>query len=352
MKGVKIQNKKIAKKFSTIYDLHFHKLDEKQQKLILIVIQRYKIYGNSEYYVLFSLIYGCVFFWILWKNDPIISDTDRKKMDLMIQSYYFDCGWEKEKYLDLMIQMDDDFLVLKMSIKYTLLVLGDEYGYIIKNKENYYRSIGWLIPYLTLKESKFLWFFQDFYFKTNYRKEYLETKKTFLDEVSKIELPWEYMIGVVNDLTDTMTKSSSIGIFKVRKKSYFSLYNKMQRKNYNHFSDSIGVRIIFENRLNLKKFIKQFENDFMYMNKKDYIENTKENGYRSVHYKYLSFYRSTEILVELQLRTKKMDEQINTIRSISHFDYTVRTNKWSKLFTEVHEWYDYIMKIIEEKRKK
>lgn len=350
MWDITIQNKKIEKKFSAFYDLHFDKLDCDQQKLIRIVILRYKKLGYNDYYILFALIYGLVFFKVLKSSDPMISDMDRDKIDIMFQSFYYEVHNKQEELLNLIFLMDDNFLILKMSFKYSVILLGPENNKLITNKENYNRSMGWLIPYLTLKESPYLGFFQDYYFKTNYPKEYNETKNAFLQQISQIELPWEYMIGIINDITDSMKRAHSLGYITVRKKSYFSLFNKMQRKDYNHFSDSIWIRIIFENKVNLKKFVKQYEDDFIYSEKKDYIAKPKANGYSSIHYRYLSLYRSNEILVELQIRTKKMDDAIHDIRSISHFNYTVNENKWSPLFKEVQQWYDYTMSIVDKKR--
>ena len=73
----------------------------------------------------------------------------------------------------------------------------------------------------------------------------------------------------------------------------------------------------------------------------------KENWYKSLHYKYVSPYRDTQILVELQIRTLEMDREINSDKWISHFSYTVKQNKWTKLFKEVHYGYNYLIKNID-----
>lgn len=351
MKGVNFKNKKIEKRFMSIYDVYFSQLSKDEQYLYKVITQRYKKYSDNEYYVVFLFIYILIFFKKINDSDPIITDRDREKLVLMKLAYQYDIDGEKEKYLSLMVTLDPDMFDLKMAIKYTILVSEDKYIPLISNKENYYKSIWYIIPYLTIRENKFLWYFQDQYFKKIYPDAYNDTKQTYLSEVSKTELPGEYMIGIFNDISHVLEQADVMWQIKIRKKSYFSIYNKMNRKNYDQFSDSLWVRIIFERKIDLKKFIKQFEDSFMQIYKKDYISRPKENWYQSIHYRYLNFYRNNEILVELQIRTKKMDKQIHEVKDISHFNYTIKTNKWSEIFKEVLFWYKYVMEIIDDYQK-
>lgn len=346
MEGVNIKNTKIKKRLERISDLYFYKLPEEYQQLVKIVILRYRKYSDNEYYILFILIYWLVFFNIIDTDNNNLTQEDRENLANVKQSYLYDIQWEKEKYIESMIWLNDDLFQLKMVLKYTLIVSTDNYIKLVTNIDNYYTSIWYIIPYLTLRESKLLGFFQDIYFKKVYNTEYNETKNIYLEQVSQIELPWEYMIWIVNELSDLMSKTEVMWKIKIRKKSYFSLYNKMNRKNYNHFSDTIWVRIIFQKLSELKKFMKSFEDINICIQKKDYINSQKENGYQSMHYKYLSFYRNTEILVELQLRTQKMDNAIHKSRTLSHFNYTVKKNKWSPLFKEVIFWYQYMISLM------
>jgi (p)ppGpp synthase/HD superfamily hydrolase len=64
---------------------------------------------------------------------------------------------------------------------------------------------------------------------------------------------------------------------KMRKKSYFSIFNKIKRKQNADFLDSIGVRLIFKDLEDLRKYEEVFEDKFVYSKKKDYILNPKKN---------------------------------------------------------------------------
>ncbi|NVP17417.1 hypothetical protein HUU51_01740 [Candidatus Gracilibacteria bacterium] len=152
------------------------------------------------------------------------------------------------------------------------------------------------------------------------------------------------MFTIVNNIGELMTESEVIGKTKVRRKTYFSIYNKLVRKKGAGVLDTIGIRLVFGTIDDLKIFAGNFENRYVYIDKKDYINNPKENGYRSLHYKYISPYRDTQILVEIQIRTLEMDKEISDTNSISHFSYTVKQNKWHKIFKEIHAGYNYINK--------
>jgi hypothetical protein len=42
-------------------------------------------------------------------------------------------------------------------------------------------------------------------------------------------------------------------------------------------------------------------------------------------------------LVELQIKTKKMEKEEHSKRTLSHYTYTIRQNKWDPLFKEVYD---------------
>lgn len=137
-----------------------------------------------------------------------------------------------------------------------------------------------------------------------------------------------------------MEKSWVDWTINLRKKSYFSLYSKYNRKKDKNVTDSIWVRIIFSSLKKLNMFKKQFETDYLYIKKKDYIKSPKENWYKAIHYSYINPFRNWEILVELQIKTKEMENEIvNDTNSLSHYCYTINSNKWDPLFKEVLEWY-------------
>jgi len=96
-----------------------------------------------------------------------------------------------------------------------------------------------LIPYLNITESRQLAFFQDTYFKKIYPKEYLNTKITNRKQTSKVEMPFEYYAEVIDDLYYIMNELKIYCKIKIRKKTYFSLYNKLQRHDVLEIDDSM-----------------------------------------------------------------------------------------------------------------
>jgi hypothetical protein len=85
--------------------------------------------------------------------------------------------------------MDKDLFLLKTIIKYNILSFEKKFINIVPNLNNYYKSIGYLIPYLTYIESPFLSFFQDIYFKKIYPHKFQKIRKYYLEKISKVEFP-------------------------------------------------------------------------------------------------------------------------------------------------------------------
>ena len=348
-----LRGKNYEKKLNFFIDNYSDKLTEKQKNLINIRILKYKKYSEDEYYILLIFIYWLITFKIIDNNSDLLTNFDKENILKLENNYLYSINWEKEKYLDSILSMNDNLFILTTIIKYTLLDYYNYLNIIIPNeceKKNFHKSIWYIIPYLTLKESKLLWFFQDVYFKQIYQKKYIEVKQIYFEQISKIELPWEYLIWVIDDLSELMQKINVNWILRVRKKSYFSMFNKIERKKYKNVSDFIWVRIIFVTKRDLSVFVKKFEKNHIFINKKDYIKKPKINWYKSIHYKYLTSYMHSEILVELQIRTRKMDWKINNIKEMSHFNYTIKEKKWSNIFKEVHFWHNYMMDFFEKQK--
>ena len=322
---------------------YWNKLSKENKNLISQSILKFKKYLNDQYSFFLILIYFLYFFNIIKINNKYLTETDKIKLKILVDCFKYEINWEKEKFLENILGMDKNLFLIKIVMKYTFLNQAELFDNYISKKVNYYKSIWYLIPYLTLKESKLLWFFQDVYFKKVYPIKYFEIKRIHFEQLNKIELPWEYLIWVIDDLVEIMEKAKVYWILKLRKKSYFSMFNKFERKNYKNVSDFIWVRIIFTSKKDLKSFVSWFENYHVFIDKKDYIKIPKVNWYRSIHYKYLTTFKFNEILVELQLRTKQMDKKINSIAKISHFNYTIKEKKWSNIFKEVHFWHEFMM---------
>lgn len=341
MDKLKIKDKKIEARFIEILNEYSKNIDSDKLNLIKVIILRFKKNSKNENFLPLIVLYWLLFFNVIDINNKHFTQEEKITIKKIHELFLYDINWDFEKYIKWMTDASDDLFLFKIIIKYT--VLNDEKKYLINipNHNNYFKSIWYLIPLLTLKDSVFLLFFQDIYFKKVYPEEFVKIKNKHLSETStKLELPGYYIINTVNSLNITMEKAWVDWIINLRKKSYFSLYSKYNRKKESSITDVIWVRIIFSSLTKLNKFKNEFESDFLLIKKKDYILNPKENWYKAIHYTFINPFRNWEVLVELQIKTKKMEEEIHQNKnSLSHFCYTVKLNKWDNLFKEVHVWH-------------
>lgn len=344
MEEIIIRDKNQKIRFDKLYNENKNYISNDLKLLIKNVIIIFKRHSSNEELMVLALIYWLSYFSIIDNKNPILTKKDLENLKILKTSFIHEVEWDYKNFLDYVIKMDKELFLLKIVIKYNILSFEKKFISIIKNPSNYYKSIWYIIPYLTYIESSLLWFFQDIYFKKVYPKKFEKIRKYYIDKINKVEFPWEHMFSIVNNISDLMNEANVIWKTSVRRKTYFSIYNKLSRKKWVWLLDTIWMRIIFLDIKDLDKFSDFFETKYVFLNKKDYINNPKDNWYQSLHYKYISPYRDTQILVELQLRTLEMDKKIKTEDWISHFQYTVKLNKWSKLFKEVHCWYNYIIK--------
>jgi len=344
MEEIIIKNEKQKKRFDKLYNENKSLISCDLKLLIKNVIIIFKRHSNNEELIVLALIYWLLYFSIIKNNHIIITKKDLENLEIIRKTFKLEVDWDFKYFLENVLKMDKDLFLLKIIIKYNVLSFEKKFINIVDNPKNYYKSIWYIIPYLTYLESPLLWFFQDIYFKKVYPTKFEKIRKYYIDKINKIEFPWEHMFFIVNNISDLMNGAWIIWKTQVRRKTYFSIYNKLNRKKWVWLLDTIWIRVIFWSMEDLNNFYELFESKYVFLNKKDYINNPKENGYQSLHYKYISPYRDTQILVELQLRTMEMDKKIKENNSLSHFEYTVKQNKWSKLFKEVNIWYNYIIK--------
>ncbi len=339
---IKFRNIKLQKEYDFLLNNYFINVSKKYLLLYKNSIIRIKKYSKDERTIILAVFHWLLFFWLIDLKDWLISEYYRERLIILKKVYDYEMDWNKKKYLKSIFEMDYELFLVKMIIKLTILSYWKDYLNLIKNKENYYKFSWLIIPYLTLRDSKYLWFFQDIYFKHLFPWRYLKTKRFYFKKIKKLELPWEHFISIINNLADTMSEANVIWKTKIRRKTYFSIYNKIKRKKWNDIFDILWTRIIFKSIQNLKRFVKVFEDKYIYLNKKDYILSPKQNWYKSIHYRYISLFRDIEILVELQIRTEQIDRNIHWNKNISHFTYTLNKNKWSKEFEEVKYGYNYL----------
>ena len=353
MENIIIKDNEVSKKFNFLVDNYYINIPEEYMMIVKMVLVNFKKVSNNEEYLVLILLYWLIFFKKIDLDNEHITKKERKALEKLWELYRYETLWETDKFLNAIYELDEELLRLKMIIKYSVILFENKSNnVIISERTNYYKSIWHLLPFLTLKESKLLSFFQDCYFKQLYPDLYIKTKMIYLEKMKKSWTAWGYIISIVNNLNEVLDEIWARAIMKMRKKSYFSIYNKIKRKQNADFLDSIWARIIFKDLNDLRKYEKKFEEKFLYSKKKDYIIRPKKNWYQSLHYSFMTPYANNEVYVELQLRTKDMDKNVHQAKAISHYTYTIKKSKWNEKFTEVQYWYQHLLKYIDSQKNK
>ena len=122
-----LRGKNYEKKLNFFIDNYSDKLTEKQKNLINIRILKYKKYSEDEYYILLIFIYWLITFKIIDNNSDLLTNFDKENILKLENNYLYSINWEKEKYLDSILSMNDNLFILTTIIKYTLL---DYYNYL------------------------------------------------------------------------------------------------------------------------------------------------------------------------------------------------------------------------------
>ncbi len=222
--------------------------------------------------------------------------------------------------------------------KYVMVSQEGRYGRLVPDWKNYKRVIGhaYLVVLNAMGLSKIEGIFQDVYFREFHPKEYAEMVRRTRLFASGMSSHF-FTVNVVNEMSDMMREARAWGAVNVRFKSYFSIYNKIIRKGLEHVMDVIGLRIVFPDIRSLRRFSRLFEGRIFVSQKKDYVAQPKPNGYRSVHYKFFYNHLQVASYVELQVRTRAMDEAISKQDVLSGLSYAIREKKYHPKFKEIHQ---------------
>ncbi|MCT4617644.1 MAG: hypothetical protein N4A38_05550 [Candidatus Gracilibacteria bacterium] len=349
MEIFKLQDEKLNEKLQEILELYGHRLTYDQIRITKLVFVRLKKYIDDEQYLVFCVLYGLYYFKIIDKNNPLLTNEDTKKIDILTTTLKAEVSGDIETFFQNILSMEEKLFVFKIILKSIIILEPKIFGKIIPNVKQYYRAIGWLIPILSYKHyPKLLSQFQDFYFETIYPREYKWIRKQYKKDIEKVTVIENLMVDVINDLSRIMQKIGVCGLVMIRRKTYFSVYNKIKRKKGDSIYDFIGVRIIFNTINDLNLFVENFEKRFIIETKKDFIKHPKPNGYKSLHYTFLYNFESNNYNTELQIRTKKMDKDTYENTKISHFSYSLKRKKWDEVFKEVQDGVYHTTKYLEE----
>ncbi|MBM84674.1 MAG: bifunctional (p)ppGpp synthetase/guanosine-3',5'-bis(diphosphate) 3'-pyrophosphohydrolase [Rhodospirillaceae bacterium] len=117
------------------------------------------------------------------------------------------------------------------------------------------------------------------------------------------------IVDIVDELTETCEKAGLRAEISGRKKSPFSVWLKMRRKNVaiEQLSDIVAFRLIVDNEPHCYQALGIIHRAYPLMpgRFKDYISTPKPNGYRSLHTGVIGPKRQR---VEIQIRTREMHE--------------------------------------------
>lgn len=147
--------------------------------------------------------------------------------------------------------------------------------------------------------------------------EYKELKMAYECAIREIKTKLE----ILNSEFQLKYERNPISSIESRLKSNVSIFNKLKQRNLeptfenieNELSDIAGVRVICNYIDDIYKIANALirQNDVELINVKDYIENPKENGYRSLHLIVaipVFFSQTTKrVKVEIQIRTIAMN---------------------------------------------
>ncbi|MEY8766323.1 MULTISPECIES: RelA/SpoT family protein [Francisella] len=163
------------------------------------------------------------------------------------------------------------------------------------------------------------------------------------EKVKKVEKNKEKVFQQVKDaLVDKLSGIVIDDGIKARKKTLYSIYNKMRKKgiSFDEIMDMYAYKVIVPNRIDcyvalgrVHELYKPIPQRF-----KDYIATPKANGYRSIHTVVLGPYN---IPLEIQIKTNNMDRQAE-YGIAAHWSYKIgeKTDKalqrWLKKISDIN----------------
>ena len=188
---------------------------------------------------------------------------------------------------------------------------------------------------------------------------YPEEYKKIQSELDELRDKQNLFVTKAKDLIRELIKDTlTVHDISYRIKSPYSIFKKMERKNYEHVSDLydlFAIRIITDNIPHCYEILWMIHNSWTPIPRrfKDYIALPKENGYQSLHTSVVGIFPEFRNQpTEIQIRTPDMHRQAE-IGIAAHFEYSetgksviandtywVRTIK--NILDNVNEWQEFL----------
>ncbi len=146
---------------------------------------------------------------------------------------------------------------------------------------------------------------EDRAFKVLKKEEYekIEERKSFLSQQDDI------IERVEEELAGELKQHNIKAIVSGREKTIYSIYNKMVKKNltFDQLTDIVAYRIIVDDKSKCYEVLGLIHNLYKAIpgRFKDYISNSKPNGYQSLHTSVIGPYAQR---IEIQIRTQEMHD--------------------------------------------
>lgn len=207
MKDFHLRDPELNGKLEMILNAYYDRLSVLETEMVRLVFIRFKRYSNNEYYLYILTVYALVFFKMVSLENEILTDRDREALTLLTDTFRYEMVGEKEKYVKAMLSLSDELFLVKLIIKYTVLLAEEEYGGFVPHKSEYYRSLGWLIPVLSYKNYEIITsFLQDVYFQKLYPEQYEWTSKAHKMPTKTVGFMGHFMVDITNDMSALMER--------------------------------------------------------------------------------------------------------------------------------------------------
>lgn len=326
--------------------MFFNKLDDIHKNFIYFIYFKFKEINNSSYYHYLIIVYSLLYFKKIKITNSNLTKKVKKDLILLLSNCSYEREWDVKNILKTYLEMWKELTFIKMLIKYGIITNPDYKKFIDHNRKDYCKNLWYIIPLLS-----YYWLywsynkvFQDTYFKTVNEVEYNKVKDQIDDFFEKINTRKDIFESITNNFSMQLNNKKILNIFYIRKKSYFSIYNKFIKNK--DIKDLLWIKILVSNMKDLYKIDELFTKKYNIINKKDYYNKSKANWYNWIHYilKYLHFWKT--IPIEIQVRTWKDENEIKNNINKNHFTYSINNNKWGVNFKEINKSLEVLWNLI------
>ena len=142
------------------------------------------------------------------------------------------------------------------------------------------------------------------------QKKHFDSELLFLWRNAHLPMMAKMVTAIHKHLNEAHLKAEIVARRLKRFQSILCKLQRFQHMKLDTMQDIAGVRVVFKNIKNVEKFAeimkekyKKNNRQFKYTSEKNYIENPKNDGYRSIH-QIFAYENDFKMFLELQIRTQ------------------------------------------------